>query len=203
VKSEQAKPVLTATTDVLAGRSLAAILLVFGDRRSLAPYYCWCLARERRLVGYCLFMSGEASRHLAGVRWVRPILGRSRLFAIVGTQRNAPRRWSPHRRSPERISGEEWSGLQSWRVRPGRGRNRADACTERLRGSVGAVKPGCVPHWPPFQSEERQRRGFSCLTSRTQTIELHGHVDCPRDIRVDGASNACANVAKGPRGWHP
>ena len=36
----------------VAGRSLAAILLVLGDRRSLAPYCC-CLAREQRLVGYC------------------------------------------------------------------------------------------------------------------------------------------------------
>ena len=39
-------------------QSLAAILLVLGDRRSLAPYCRQCLhppAREQRLVGYCFW----------------------------------------------------------------------------------------------------------------------------------------------------
>jgi hypothetical protein len=49
-----------------------------------------------------------------------------------------------YRRSPKRISAAEWNGLQTWRVRPGRGRNSADTCPERFRGSVGSVKPGLV-----------------------------------------------------------
>jgi len=44
--------VLTVIAMSCTGRSLAVLLLVLGDRRSLAPYCC-CLAREQRLVGYC------------------------------------------------------------------------------------------------------------------------------------------------------
>jgi drug/metabolite transporter superfamily protein YnfA len=50
--------VLTVNADVLAGRSLAA--------------YCGVLPVQS-IAGYCWFMSGEASRHPAGVSWVRPI----------------------------------------------------------------------------------------------------------------------------------
>jgi hypothetical protein len=63
--------VLTAIADVLAGRSLAAYYGVLGDRRSLAPY-CGVLP-VRSIAGYCWFMSGGASRHPAGVSWVRPV----------------------------------------------------------------------------------------------------------------------------------
>jgi hypothetical protein len=89
---------------VLAGRSLAA--------------YCGVLP-VRSIAGYCWVMSGEASRHPAGVSWVRPIL---RPVSAVCGRRNEARAL----RCCLRIAAVEWSGLQSWRVRPGRGRNSAD-----------------------------------------------------------------------------
>ena len=143
--------VLTVIADVLAGRSLAAYCCVLGDRRSLAPY-CGVLP-VRSIAGYCWFMAGGASRHPAGVSWARPVCGRSRQFAAVGTQRNAPRRCSPPRRSPKRISAAEWSGLQSWRVRPGRGRNRADTWQRKCRlGEAGRLS---------FPDEERSDEVWS------------------------------------------
>jgi hypothetical protein len=66
--------VLTAITDVLAGRSLAA--------------YCGVLP-VRSIAGYCLFMSGGASRHPAGVPWGAPDL---RPVSSVCGRRNAAKR---------------------------------------------------------------------------------------------------------------
>ena len=83
--------VLTAIADFLAGRSLVAYYGVLGDRRSLAPY-CGVLP-VRSIAGYCLFMSGGASRHSAGVPWGAPEL--RPVSPVCG-------RWNPD------VSG--WSG---------------------------------------------------------------------------------------------
>jgi len=68
-----------------------------------------------------------------------------------------------------RIAAVEWSGLQSWRVRPGRGRNSADTCHERFRGSVGSVKPGllfcaAIAALPISFLPRSGHLFFSCLT---------------------------------------
>jgi hypothetical protein len=79
---------------VLAGRSLAA--------------YCGVLP-VRSIAGYCLFMSGGASRHLAGVSWGAPDL---RPVSSVCGRRNeaiALRRCEPHLPSADRGSGVERS----------------------------------------------------------------------------------------------
>ncbi len=82
---------------------------------------------------YCWFMSGEASRH-PGVSWGAPDL--RPVSSVCG-------RWNEAKalRRCLRIAAAEWSGLQSWRVRPGRWWNSADTCPEHFRGSVGSVKP--------------------------------------------------------------
>jgi hypothetical protein len=78
---------LTVIAMSCTGRSLAVLLLVLGDRRSLAPYCC-CLAREQRLVGYCLL----AGRSLAAILLFR---ARTICFLTVSTvcgRRNAMER---------------------------------------------------------------------------------------------------------------
>ena len=87
-------------------RSLAAILLILGDRRSLAPYCCG-LAREQRLVGILLL----AGRSLAAI-W----------FALFSER---------DQREPERSEGSSRarSAATRWQrhlpfvfILPGRGR---------------------------------------------------------------------------------
>ena len=132
---------------VLAGRSLAA--------------YCGVLP-VRSIAGYCWFMSGEASRHPSGVSLGAPDL---RPVSSVCGRRNAAKAL----RRCLRIAAAEWSGLQSWRVRPGRWRNSAGTCPERLRGSVGSVKPGllfcaAIAALPTSFLPRSGHLFFSCLT---------------------------------------
>jgi hypothetical protein len=137
MEAVQKWPISRLLPIVLAGRSLAAYCGVL-PVRSIAGYCgSWPdeVSRPTGAIGlrYCWFMSGGASRH-PGVSWGAPDL---RPVSSVCGRRNEAKAL----RRCLRIAAAEWSGLQSWRVRPGRGRNSADTCPEHFRGSVGSVKP--------------------------------------------------------------
>jgi hypothetical protein len=76
----------------------------------------------------------------------------------------------------------EWSGCKAGESVVVRGRNRADACPESLRGSVGSVTPGSVPDWPPFPSEERSDE-VSMPDTAPKTIRQPERLECAKDIR--------------------
>ena len=103
-----------------------------------------------------------------------------------------------------RIAAVEWSGLQSWRVRPGRGRNSADTCHERFRGSVGSVKPGllfCAAIAAlPISSAKRPSFLFMPDPRALKPLKnLDGWI-APKTSDEDGSSNVRARVAQAPPG---
>jgi hypothetical protein len=113
--------VLTVIAMSCTGRSLAVLLLVLGDRRSLAPYCC-CLAREQRLVGYCWLagrsLAASACRtcHHSGAHDLFPdCLASLRPSECSGVEMQ-----------PAKLKRSGMERLQSWRVSRVRGRNRAD-----------------------------------------------------------------------------
>ena len=84
----------------------------------------------------------EASRAIAGSCRAKP---RDILLVSLGAPDLRPVSTVCSRRNEAialrrclRIAAVEWSGLQSWRVRPGRGRNSADTCHERF-GEASAL----------------------------------------------------------------
>ena len=119
-----------------------------------------CLARAKHR-GLLLFHVGRSLATscfcFLGAPDLRPV-------STVCDRRNAAKRSA---KSVERISAAEWSGWQSWRVRTGRGRNSADTCPERLRGSVGSVKPGFPGREAPRPKARSEATRFLCLTPRT------------------------------------
>jgi len=175
----------------LAGRSLAAILLVLGDRRSLAPYCCRCLAREQRLVGYCCsWPICGASRPLESFFWAR-----TTLFDCLGSLRPSERSDSAPPLFADRGSGVE--RVQSWRVSH---RARAEPCRclarrewfgacawPRPSASVGSVTPGCLL----FPSEERSDE-VSMPDTAPKTIRQPERMECAKDIRQPVTFDACA-----------
>jgi hypothetical protein len=116
----------------LAGRSLAAILLVLGDRRSLAPY-CGVLP-VRSIAGYCRsWPICGASRPLESL-----FFGRARRFLTVSPVCGRRNEAIALRRCL-RIAAAKWSGCKAGESVIVCGRNRADAWRV---GSGSALAPG-------------------------------------------------------------
>lgn len=135
---------LTAIAGILAGRSLAAILPVLADMRSIAAcvvlqfwaHRCPCRSRQFAAVGMSdsVRVACEAGR---GSEW-------------SGRKADESGQWCG-RNSAEAPQASLGESRSRWATRGASAQGSA-------RASVRSVTPGCVPHGPPFKSRSAATR---------------------------------------------